>query len=394
MPMSSSGQTPGPAARPSRLMPLAVAGAALLAAAGGVLFYYASKTAKGPETGALYKVTIGNGRCEPNDFTVPAGRTTFEITNATDRPLEWEILDGVMVVEERENIAPGFKSTLTARLKPGTFEITCGLLSNPRGTLTVTPSASSEAERAKPPLKAFIGPLSEYKVYVSLQSSAFVKETEGFAAAIRAGDLDAAREAYKAARLPYKRIEAVAGRFADLENRIDALADYFEKREEDPGFSGFHRLEYGLFTKGSTEGLAPVAEALAADAAALKVRLKEMKLAPEDLAAGAARQARRLAEDVAPRGENRYAHTDLADFTANLEGIEKSVALLYPLVEGASTETAQAVKDEFVSLRATLSALNGVSYATVDAQGREKIANGFSGLAEDIARINPALGME
>ncbi|MCX8995568.1 iron uptake system protein EfeO [Rhizobiaceae bacterium BDR2-2] len=392
--MSNPGQPTGPAARPPRLMPLAVAGAAALAVAGGALFYYASKTATGPEKGAVHTVTVNAKGCVPNEVTVPAGRTTFEIVNASDRTLEWEILDGVMVVEERENIAPGFRSTLTARLKPGTFEIACGLLSNPRGTLTVTPSADSEAERTKPPLKAFIGPLSEYRVYVGLQSSALVRETEKLAAAIHAGDLDAARSQYAAARLPYKRLESLAGRIADLENRIDPLADYFEKREEDPGFTGFHRIEYGLFSQNATDGLAPAADALAADVAALKDRLKETRLAPDELAATAARQARRLAEETVPHGDNRYGHTDPAEFAANLDGIEKSVSLLYPLVEAARPETAEEVKRGFSDVRALLSDIGDVSYRSVDADARARLSAAFATLAGRIDTVNPALGME
>lgn len=385
---------PGSSARPSRLMPLAVAGAAALAVAAGVLFYYAARTAKGPEKGAVYTVTVNAKGCEPNALTVPAGRTTFEIVNASDRTLEWEILDGVMVVEERENIAPGFRSSLTAKLNPGMFEIACGLLSNPRGTLTVTPSASSEAEKSKPPLKAFIGPLSEYRVYIGLQSSALVKDTQKLADAIKAGDLDGARLAYVAARLPYKRIESVSGRIADLENRIDPVAAYFEKREDDPGFAGFHRIEYGLYSLNSTDGLASFADALVADVTALKARLKEMKLVPEDLATSAARQARRLAEDTVLNGDNRYSFTDLADFTANIDGMEKSVSLLYPLIEAAKPEVAKAVKDAFADTRTVLAASGTASYQAVDTDTRKRLSAAFATLAERLETINTAIGME
>ncbi len=58
--------------------------------------------------GQVADVTIQGNACDPNEITVPAGRTTFTIVNKSNRALEWEILDGVMVVEERENIAPGF----------------------------------------------------------------------------------------------------------------------------------------------------------------------------------------------------------------------------------------------------------------------------------------------
>ncbi len=90
----------------------------------------------------------------PTPLTVPAGKTTFKIKNQQSRgPLEWEILDGVMVVEERENIIPGFVQTLTATLKPGQYQMTCGLLSNPKGMLTVTATGTStakaDAERAR-----------------------------------------------------------------------------------------------------------------------------------------------------------------------------------------------------------------------------------------------------
>lgn len=43
-----------------------------------------------------------------DDHSVNAGKTQFIIQNHSQKALEWEILKGVMVVEERENIAPGF----------------------------------------------------------------------------------------------------------------------------------------------------------------------------------------------------------------------------------------------------------------------------------------------
>lgn len=385
------------AGSPSRLMPLAVAGSALLAAASAVAFYYATQTASGPERGDVYKVVVGDRTCDPADFTLPAGRATFEIHNASSRPIEWEILDGVMVVEERENIAPGFHSLLTAKLKPGTYEITCGLLSNPRGALVVTPSPESEAERARPPITAFIGPLSEYKVYLATQSNALVKETQRLEAAVRAGDVEAAKAAWLAARLPYKRIEAVTGRIADLENAIDPVSDYLEKREQDPAFTGFHRIEYGLWGQGADEGLVPLAEKLAADVGALKDRLKALKLQPEDLAGTAERQARRLGEGQVRDGENRWAFSDLAELQANLDGMEKSALLLRPLVTDAAPDVAAAIDRQFEAARAALAEFGTgetyPSYETVGTEARDRLAAAFRALAEAISALNPAIGL-
>ena len=391
---------PKTAARPSRLMPFALAGSILLAVAGGALFYYATQTETGPERGNVHKVVVGAKTCEPADFTVPAGQATFEIHNASERPIEWEIIDGVMVVEERENIAPGFHSLLTAKLKPGSYEITCGLLSNPRGKLVVTPSEASEAERAAPPLTAFIGPLSEYKVYLATQSSALVKETAQLAETIEAGDLEAAKAAWLAARLPYKRMEAVTGRIADLENAIDPLSDYLEKREADPAFTGFHRIEYGLWQQGTTEGLGPAAERLLADVTALKDRLRGLKLAPEDLAGTAARQSEKLATDQIAAGEDRWSGTDLADIEANLDGIAKGAGLLMQLVRDAAPDIAGTYEERLAAARAALGATKTVGtdgyppYGELGKEGREKLAAAFADLDKAIARMNPAIGLE
>lgn len=83
-------------------------------------------------------VTVTAEGCEPMTLTVAPGKTRFMIKNTSQRAVEWEILKGVYVVEERENIAPGFTQKLTAKLEPGSYEMTCGLLSNPRGKLIVS----------------------------------------------------------------------------------------------------------------------------------------------------------------------------------------------------------------------------------------------------------------
>lgn len=350
---------------PSRLIHVALAASAALVVAGAALFWHASRTATGPERGVLHSVTVGD-TCDPADFTIPAGRTTFTITNASDRPLEWEILDGVMVVAERENIAPGFKSELTVKLRPGSFEITCGLLSNPRGRLVVTPSAQSEAERAAPPVTAFIGPLSEYKVYLVTQSAQLLKAVAALDQAVAAGNAEDARAALLAARLPYKRMEAVTGRIADLENTIDPLPEYLEKREADPAFTGFHRIEYGLWGQGGTEGLAPVSARLLADVTVLKDRLRALALQPADLATSAAVQADRLAH-AAP--EDRWSGADAADAAAALEGVAKLSQILDPLVRNADAGLADRIA----------SALGAADHGA---------------LAEALAEVNAAIGLD
>lgn len=378
-------------------MRLAVAGAGVLVLAGIGAFYYASLKSTREGADKAITVTIKDGTCDPNEMTLPAGRHTFKIVNQTERAVEWEILDGVMVLEERENIVPGLSQTFTTKLPVGDFKITCGLLSNARGTLHVTASAASKAEAARPALVAFIGPLAEYQVFLAMQTSALVTATQALDAAIQAGDLEKARGLYEAARLPYMRIEAAAKHFADLDNVIDPVADYLAKREQDPGFVGFHRIEYGLFSTKSTDGLAPVSTRLLADVTTLKGRVRTLKFTPDQIATSAAQLVRSLAETKIPTGEEHYAQTDLADFEANIEGVAKMMALLKPVAEKAAPKIVADIESKLAIVKGTLKDLRKPdgfpSYASMNADSRKTFAAQMHALADAIGKLNAAVGL-
>ena len=381
-------------------MRVAVAGSALLVVAGLAAFWYASGVArKAPPKAAdsAVTVTIQGNVCTPNEITVPAGRTTFTIVNQSQRALEWEILDGVMVVEERENIAPGFSQTMTARLVPGQYAITCGLLSNPRGTLTVTPSAASDAEAAKPSLVAYVGALAEYRVFLALEAGALEDATRQLADAIRTGDLKQAQALYAPAHQSYKRIEPMGELFSDLDTRLNARAEYFEKREADAGFTGFHRIEYALFDRQDVKDLGPVADRLLADVSTLKDRLRALNVPPERLAASAARLLRRVADNLPAGGEDRYGHGELVNLQGTFEGTGKIAELLSPLLVKAAPDLHKSVDRQFADFGAALDPYRegeGFKPAVLDEAQRKALAAPVRAAADEMAKVNAALGLE
>jgi iron uptake system EfeUOB component EfeO/EfeM len=379
----------------------AVAGSVVVMIAAGGLFYYASQmaAAKRQTHHDEIVVTIHGHACEPNALSVPAGRASFRIINRSDRAVEWEILDGVLVLEERENIAPGLSQVINAKLLPGDYAITCGLLSNPRGTLHVTPTAESDAQaKAKPSMVAFIGPLSEFRVYLSSQASALIKAVTALQQAIDAGDLAQAQALYVPAREAYQRLAAASQRLAELDNAINARADYFEKREQDPAFSGFHRLEYSLFQQRSLEGLAPLAQRLVNDVSSLKQQLLAQSLPPEQLVSIVVRNLNSLADVRAASGEEeRYSHIDLNGFAANLDAARKVVDLMRPLL---SKSAADLLPNIDTALAAFETQLNGLKvdgqfsrYDSVTADQRKQIADKAKALAAALDGIDPALGL-
>lgn len=122
----------------------------------------ASGETQSANEGGSVGIAVNDNACEPMNLTVPSGQVVFNIKNNSGRKLEWEILKGVMVVDERENIAPGLSDKMTVTLLPGEYEMTCGLLTNPRGKLVVADSGfkdtANEADLEKLPQ-----PLADYK---------------------------------------------------------------------------------------------------------------------------------------------------------------------------------------------------------------------------------------
>src|SRR5882757_9475881 len=94
-----------------------------------------------------------------------------------------------------------------------------------------------------------IAPISDYKIYVGAQVDQLVIHTQQFADAIKAGDLAKAKALYAPSRVFYESVEPIAELFSDLDASIDSRADDHEQKEKDPGFVGFHRIEYELFSQ-------------------------------------------------------------------------------------------------------------------------------------------------
>lgn len=343
-----------------------------------------------------FDVRVGDKGCSPMQLDVPAAKVAFRIKNESKRALEWEILKDGMIVEERENILPGFSSTLTANLKPDTYEMTCGLLSNPKGKLVAAAAAGTPTVTTAH--VDFAPVVKDYKAYVAGEVDALVATTRVFTDAVRAGDLKAAQAAYAPARVHYERIEPIAEVFSDLDKSIDARADDFEKREADPTFSGFHRLEYGLFDKKTTEGLKPYADKLMADVEQLRGRVAKLDIEPKVLVGGAAELLEEVASKKISGEEERYSKADLWDFQANIDGAQVIVRLLREHLKDRDAALLTRVETNFGKVDKALAKYREKDgFATYDAlrpEDQKALKGPITVLAEDLSKLKGTFGLD
>jgi len=343
------------------------------------------------------KVTVTDKQCEPMNLTVQAGKTQFIILNHSQKALEWEILKGVMVVEERENIAPGFSQKLTANLQPGDYEMTCGLLTNPKGKLTVKGAATGDTAKGEA-LLSLSDAITAYKEYVTQQTAQLVSATNAFTDAVKAGDKEKAKALYAPTRQYYERIEPIAELFSDLDGRIDAREDDYEQKAADPKFTGFHRLEKALFGDNSTQGMETYAAQLNTDVLDLQTRIGELAFPPSKVVGGAAGLIEEVAASKISGEEDRYSHTDLWDFQANVEGAQKIVDLLRPQLQQKSADLLAKIDANFKKVNTILAKYrHDAGFETYDKltdADRNALKGPITTLAEDLAQLRGVLGLD
>ncbi len=241
-------------------------------------------------------------------------------------------------------------------------------------------------------------PIADYKAFVVEKSAKLVTDTKAFTEAIKAGETEKAKALFAPTRMSYEAIEPIAELFSDLDASINSRANDHEKKEHDPGFTGFHRIEYGLFVGNSTEGLAPFADKLMADVSELNKRITELALPPDKVMGGAAALMEEVAATKISGEEDRYSHTDLWDFKANFDGSRKIFELVRPLIEKQDGAFVAKVAGNFDTVDTTLAKYKlsegYQSYDKLTEADRRVLAAAVNTLAEDLSTLRGKLGLD
>jgi len=146
-------------------------------------------------------VTITSDKCVADRASYDAGGITFKVSNKDATGItEFELLDGERILGEKENLPPGFAGSFSLNLNPGRYEMYCPGATTPRAPFTVT---GTESSAPATDTKALLNQgTKNYGTYVEAQIGFLVTNVQPLVAAIKNGDLAAAKAAYAKAR-PY-----------------------------------------------------------------------------------------------------------------------------------------------------------------------------------------------
>jgi len=223
------------------------------------------------------------------------------------------------------------------------------------------------------------------------QTDELVTAATAFVAAVKAGDIAAAKGRYPTARTYYERIEPVAESFPDnLDPRID-----LREADLEPGqtWTGFHRLEKDLWVSGLQPDTNAVADQLLADIKELdqKVKSPEYSVDSTQIAGGAQGLLDEVAASKITGEEDIFSRTDLWDFDANVEGSRTAVNSVRPILDERDAELGKRVEQRFEAVDELLDKYRKgdgfVLYDTVTETQRQELSRAIDALSKEVSQV-------
>ncbi|MEU9060385.1 iron uptake system protein EfeO [Streptomyces sp. NPDC048430] len=343
--------------------------------------------------GAVH-VVAKDGSCEVSSTKIPAGHVELAVENKGSKVTEVYVLfPDDRIVTERENIGPGTKAKITAEIKAGTYEIACKPGMKGKGIRQKVEVTGGEAAARSPEMDTAV---AGYRTYVQAQADETLPKVKVFTDAVAAGDIEAAKKAYAGSRIGWERTEPVAESFGDIDPKVDVREDGLEDGQK---WTGWHRLEKALWQDkklGAEEkALAPV---LYADLLDWQKRVGRADITPTSMANGAKELLDEVATGKVTGEEERYSHTDLVDFKANVEGAQKSYSLLKPIASKNDAALTASLDKQFAALntlldqyRADKASYDFTSYDKVGKSDRKELSDAVNALAEPLSKLAAAV---
>jgi high-affinity iron transporter len=229
-------------------------------------------------TSAASAVTVSRTSCAPEWSTAVTGTQTITVTNNSGLAGEVNLDNSAgAVVGELETIGPGTSAPLTATLGAGTYTFRC-LMGSLAATLSqpVTISAGTGETIAAPvavkpvTVSDLTPPNKLYQGYAAGQLAGLATTVTAIQADLRHGNIPQAKKDWLTAQLDWERVGASYDSFGDLGLAVDGLPDGLPGGVNDKGFTGLHRIEYGLWHGQPAAELLPVADTLAKNVATVQ----------------------------------------------------------------------------------------------------------------------------
>jgi high-affinity iron transporter len=345
---------------------------------------------------AASTVTVTGTGCARDFTSARAGAQAISVRNSSSASGEVSLVNAAgAIVGEIEVLGPATTAPLAVTLTAGTYTFKCFMSGKPvamaSSPVQVTGTAAQPAVIAVRPVTADgLTPANQqYQAYAATVLARLSAQVARIQGDLRRGDLAAARTGWLAAQLEWERVGASYNSFGDLGLAVDGLPDGVA----DKGFTGLHRLEYGLWNGQSARSLVPVADELAKNVAAVRKNLTSDDLTgdPTNLPLRAHEILEDALRDHLSGIDDQGAGAAYAMTFADLQVTETVLAGLTPLISARQPGLVPRLRAQEAALnQALLATRPGTAWppaAQVPLAARQAVNGSLGALLESLSSV-------
>lgn len=236
--------------------------------------------------------------------------------------------------------------------------------------------------------------LASYRAYVGTKLQSLGSQVLDIKASIGNGDTEAARGRWLAAQMTWQEVGAAYGSFGDLGAAINTLPSGLPQGPADPGFTGLHRVEYGLYHGQGPAELVPVLTELQTNISALESKLPELTVAPSDMPLRCHEILEDSLRDNLSGNNDQGSGMSLALTAADVTGTRVVLTLLSALIDRQKPGYSAVIAAELDTLAAALDATKTgdrwPDYRTAPLSVRQPVNGAIGRVLETLAYV-PAM---
>lgn len=296
-----------------------------------------------PASSSSGVITISSHICGSGWANPHPGLQTLEIRNVSDQAVEVSLIDAATsaVYARVEGVGPGTTRSMPVRLGSGRVAFQCdgNNYAEQIGPSVLVPGHVADGVSIAPVSPTQLFPVTAAaRSYVSSGLTTVLHQVMALSAAIEAGNLAQARTLWLPAHLSWTRLGSAYGMFADYDDTINGIPDGLPGGVHDPGWTGFYRLEYGLWHNQPAAELAPLASRLVHDVSGLRTGWPGMEMTPSLTVSDLALRTHEVLENAMRfqlSGQDDFGSgTTMATMSAAIDATRSQLQILQPLLAG------------------------------------------------------------
>lgn len=292
------------------------------------------------------------------------------------------------VLAEADPVGPGAWGSLDAVLAPGTYRVVCTMddadpVTGPAVTVTGAPIAGGPEVR---PVTS--GDLAPYAIADSRRIAGRLvtlqQQSQELSASLHSGDRTKAEQAWRAAYSTWNTLGVAYGAFGAGADKVAGLPDGLPHGVTDTGWTGLHRIEYGLWHAQPLDSLTALGSRLTSDIDALRRTVQRTELDPGEMVLRTHEIAEQSVQQTLSGVDDFGSDTTTAAVADQLGATQELLAGLRPLLAPRYPEI-QRTEAQLQQARSAARAIP--SWRQASRHQREILDADLSGLCELLAPV-------